>query len=88
MKEQGVKAGVSDIFLPVAKGGYFGLWVELKAPVVDGKKNYPTEAQAEWIQIMNEQGYKAVACWGWEQAKSVIEEYISQAKTNRRPADA
>lgn len=26
LKRQGVKKGVSDLFLPVARGGYFGLW--------------------------------------------------------------
>lgn len=26
----GVRAGVPDIFLPVARGGYHGLWIELK----------------------------------------------------------
>ena len=31
LKRQGVKAGVPDIHLPVAKGSYHGLYIELKA---------------------------------------------------------
>ena len=30
LKAQGVKAGVPDIFLPVARGRYHGLWIEMK----------------------------------------------------------
>ena len=31
MKRQGVKAGVPDLMLPVARGGYHGLFLEMKA---------------------------------------------------------
>lgn len=31
LKAQGVKAGVSDICLPMARGGWFGLYIEFKA---------------------------------------------------------
>ena len=30
LKRQGVKAGVPDLFLPVAKNGYHGLFIEMK----------------------------------------------------------
>mgnify|MGYP004433785991 CR=1 FL=1 len=30
LKRQGVKAGVPDLHLPVARGGYNGLYIELK----------------------------------------------------------
>lgn len=32
LKRQGVKAGVPDLVLPVARCGYHGLYIELKAP--------------------------------------------------------
>ncbi|MBC3486703.1 VRR-NUC domain-containing protein [Pseudomonas sp. SWRI50] len=31
LKGQGVKAGVPDLVLPMARGGYFGLYIEFKA---------------------------------------------------------
>lgn len=37
LKRQGVKAGVPDICLPVARNGYHGLHIELKA----GKTQQP-----------------------------------------------
>ena len=30
LKRQGVKAGVPDLCIPVAKGGYHGLYIEMK----------------------------------------------------------
>ena len=43
MKRQGVKAGVPDICLPVARNGYHGLYIELKAG-----KNKATKNQEKW----------------------------------------
>ena len=69
----GVKAGVSDVFLPVARGGCHGLWIELKRL----KTGRPSAAQIEWIERMTQQGYAATVCHGWEQAAKVIAEYMS-----------
>lgn len=41
LKRQGVKAGVPDLFLPVPRGGYHGLYIELKF----GKKNIEKSRQ-------------------------------------------
>lgn len=71
MKGLGVKAGVSDLFLPVARGGYHGLWIEMKA-----KKGKTSEAQADWINRMREQGYMAGVCHGWIPAKNTIKDYL------------
>ena len=30
LKRMGVKAGVPDLFLPVPRGGFHGLWIEMK----------------------------------------------------------
>ena len=71
LKAEGVKAGVPDIVLPVARGRYHGLYVELKA---EGGK--PTENQIGWLNDLSSQGYHAVICYGWAAAKTVIEEYL------------
>lgn len=72
LKAEGVKPGVSDLLLPLRRGGYAGLWLELKAP---GKK--PTTAQTEWIDRMNAAGYFATWCDDWAQAAAVITEYLN-----------
>lgn len=71
-KELGVKAGVSDVFLPVARSGCHGLWIEMKR-LYSGK---PSKDQLDWIENMIKQGYVATVCHGWEQAKDVIEKYM------------
>lgn len=71
LKAQGVKAGVSDIFLPVPRNEYHGLWIEMKRE----KGGRVTEAQTEWIARMREQGYCAVVAHGFEEAKGAIERY-------------
>ena len=46
LKRQGVKAGVPDLVLPVARCGYHGLYIELKAPggsVQKSQKEYIIE---------------------------------------------
>ena len=75
LKAQGVKAGVSDIFLALPRGHFSGLWIELKAPKGKAQAN-----QLEWLDRMGAAGYSAVMCWGWEDAKKTIEEYIKQKK--------
>ena len=75
LRRQGVKAGVPDLCLPVPRGEYPGLYIELKA-----KDNTPTEKQKEWLAKLDKQGYKTAVCWGWEAAAEVIEEYLRQEK--------
>ena len=71
LKRQGVKAGVPDICLPVAGGGYFGLYIELKVG-----SNKPTKLQNEWLCNLNKQGYLATACYGWQQAAEILVAYL------------
>lgn len=75
-KMQGVKAGVSDLHLPTARGGYFGLYIEMKYG-----KNKPTESQFEFMDDMRQQGYKTVVAYGAEEAITALQEYLQQPKT-------
>lgn len=72
LKAQGVKAGVPDIFLPVARKGWHGLFIELKR-LVGGKVSPEQEMM---IKRLNEQGYRAVVCKGWNAAADEIEKYM------------
>lgn len=74
LKRQGVKAGVPDLVLPVARGGYHGLYIELKAG-----KNKPTELQKWWLEKLQEQGYFTKVCYGWEEAVQTLSAYLDGA---------
>lgn len=71
--EQGLKKGVPDICLPVAKGGYHGMYVELKRT----KGGRVGEEQEKWLSELKNQGYHTALCRGWEQAKNEIAAYMS-----------
>ena len=71
LKAEGVKSGVPDIFLPVARGGAHGLFIELKT-----EKGKPSVNQREWVGDLGLNGYAAVFCYGWEHAKDTILEYL------------
>lgn len=79
LKRQGVKAGVPDLCLPVARGGYYGLYIELKVG-----KNTTTKLQDEWIRQLNNQGYMATVCRGWQEAAELIIEYLESEITPLR----
>ena len=70
-KAMGVKRGVSDIFLPVARGGFHGLYIELKAK--DGKVE---SAQKDWIESVRKQGYYGAVCYGGDVAAELIQKYM------------
>lgn len=71
LKQQGVRAGVPDICLPVARGGFHGLFVELKYG-----RNKATDRQTAWLDALRSQGYLAVECVGWDTAREVITKYL------------
>lgn len=77
LKKQGVKAGVPDLFLPVSRGGYHGLFIELKYG-----KNKPTEKQTEWLTNLNEQGYAVAVCYGCNEASEKILKYLKLGEIN------
>jgi hypothetical protein len=70
-RQMGVKAGVPDLFYPVPLGGYHGLFIEMKA-----NKGRPSAVQKRWLKVLNDLGYKAVVCAGWEEARDVLIEYL------------
>jgi len=56
--EPGLRSGVPDLFLPVARRGYHGFYIELKCG-----DNKPSESQQEWIRILSAEGYFCAVIW-------------------------
>ena len=77
LKAQGVKSGVSDLHLALPMYGKCGLWIEMKKPIVKGQaKPSVSPLQKQWLTRMDKAGYVAVVCFGWEEAKEAILDYI------------
>lgn len=71
-KAEGVKPGVPDIFLPVARWGYHGLYIEMKRIGEKTRKD-----QDIWIAALRGQGYKVEVCHGCNSAIQAICSYMS-----------
>ena len=73
LRAEGVLAGVSDLCLPVSRGVYHGLYLELKA--LDGDP--PTKAQVAWLESSRSAGYAATWCRGAQAAIDIITTYLA-----------
>ena len=76
LKEQGVKAGVPDIFLPIARGGCHGLFIEMKR----AKGGVLSQFQSQYIEALMRQGYRVAVCHGCDEAVQTIENYMKGDK--------
>lgn len=73
LKAQGVKAGIPDLVLPMARGGYFGLYIEFKATIDPAPVS---SSQQACIRRLNEQGYLAIVCRGHFDAMEQLRAYL------------
>ena len=71
MKAAGAKKGLLDMCLPVPRGQYHGLYLELKV-----KGGRLSKEQKWWIEKLREQGYAVHVCYGCIEAWGVIMEYL------------
>lgn len=71
LRAEGVKAGVSDLFLPVARRGFHGLFIEMKAE--NGKT---TPLQEAFLLDIDEQGYMTAVCYSANDAILILENYL------------
>lgn len=70
--EPGLRRGYPDMSLDVPRGPYHGLRIELKVG-----RNRLTPDQEWWLEQLCAHGYRAVACWGFDEAIAAIEDYLS-----------
>lgn len=75
LKKQGVRAGVPDLCLPVARGEYHGLYVEMKYG-----ENKPTQKQKEWLEKLTKQGYKTAVAYSCDAAEDILLKYIRKGE--------
>lgn len=76
--KEGMKAGVPDLFLPVARVNVdgtlsHGLYVEMKR-TVGGRVSLEQE---KWIARLRRQGFTVEVCRGYEEAWPVLVGYVS-----------
>ena len=75
-KREGVKAGVPDLCLPVARRGFHGLYIELKA-----EKGVVSAEQKKWIAELKRQNYCAFVAYGAAAANKALTFYLGGEKS-------
>lgn len=69
---EGLKRGVPDVWLPVPRGRYHGLVLEMK-----WGRNRPTAQQTWWLGQLTTQGWCTAVCWSTEAAIGMISDYLA-----------
>lgn len=75
LKQMGVRAGVPDLHLPIPKGIYSGLYIEMKYG--DGRIE---KSQREFLKEAAQYGNYCAVCYGAEEAINIIAQYINLKK--------
>ncbi|MDH5541925.1 MAG: VRR-NUC domain-containing protein [Nitrospinota bacterium] len=80
LKAEGVKAGFPDLLLPVPRGEYHSLYIEMKKPVTRSSgKGSISKAQSTVIEELRSFGNAVVVCYGWIEASQAIIDYYKGA---------
>ena len=72
LKAEGVVPGVPDLLLAVPRGGFHGLWIEMK----NGKAGELSTAQKEMHINLRAQGYRVEVCRTFEGFVTILRDYL------------
>ncbi len=59
LRDEGVRPGVPDLFLPCPRNQYHGLWIEMKC---HRRGSRVAESQKLWHDYLRGVGYRVVVC--------------------------
>lgn len=71
----GVRKGYPDLMMPIPRGIYHGLFIELKAPDVDVERGLSREQKAV-LKRLSDRGYLAVAVNDFDTVVRIISNYL------------
>ena len=72
LKREGVKPGIPDLMLPVARCGYHALFIEMKA-----EGGTLSVHQKWWRSNLISRGFGHAVCYGFEAARQVLVDYLA-----------
>lgn len=71
-RKNGVRKGVPDLSLPVPRGQYHGLYIEMK-----NETGRVSKEQKWWGDKLEKKGFKFNVCHGWKEATEVLLWYLN-----------
>lgn len=79
IKAEGAVRGVADLELNIARGGWFGLKIEMKT-----EKGRQSPHQRDWQAEIERQGYMYILVRSFEQFRECLGWYMAQPPTERK----
>lgn len=76
LKAEGLRPGAPDLVIPSARGGYFGVFLEMKT-----KTGKLSENQEQFIVNAEKQGYMCFVAYGADEAIEMLEGYLKKPYT-------
>jgi len=79
LKLEGLRPGVSDLFIYYPTKTYHGLWLEVKRNMVyppSAKKTPTWIAQEAFQETVKSVGFAAHFCYGWNDGREIIQRYL------------
>ena len=73
LKAEGVRAGMPDLCLPLARGGFHALYIEMKRP----KGGRLSPAQVAVHEALRSAGNQVQVCAGYEPARAALAAYLA-----------
>lgn len=72
LKKEGVKSGVPDLFIPVIRPNFGGMFLEMKR-----KGGKLSDVQKFWLNQLEEEGYRVKVAFSIDEAIKAIEDYTA-----------
>jgi hypothetical protein len=73
MKREGMRKGVPDLCLPISRGNFLTLYIEMKDV---GSKGRLSAEQTLWVSLLSEAGHNVQVCHGFEEAMNTLINYL------------
>jgi len=74
MRREGQKKGIPDLCLPISRGNFLTLYIEMKDV---GNKGRLTKEQTKWISLLSSVGHNCQVCHGFEEAMNTLLNYLN-----------
>jgi hypothetical protein len=75
MKREGMRKGIPDLCLPISRGNFLTLYIEMK----HGKGRLSPE-QTQWISLLSSVGHNCQVCRSFEEAMNTLINYLNLDK--------
>lgn len=76
MKKMGMLSGVWDVFIPISKNNYCGLWIEFKREGINKRLSEEQKKFRSLIEDNSSRPYKFLVCDSSENAISETKDYL------------